>query len=74
MTDDIIPRIERIRRRMRRTVVERHASTIISVVVASVVVVALADRMLRFPSAVRWVILVAGLLAIGWASISCVCS
>lgn len=68
MTDDIIPRIERIRRRMRRTVVERHASTIISVVVASVVVVALADRMLRFPSAVRWVILVAGLLAIGWAA------
>lgn len=67
LTDDIIPRIERIRRTMRRTVVERHASAIVSVVVASIVAVAIFDRLLRFPSAVRWVILVAGLAAIGWA-------
>ena len=67
LTDEIIPRIERIRRTMRRTVVERHASAIVSVVVASVVVVALADRIFRFPSALRWVILIAGLVAIGWA-------
>ena len=67
LTDDIIPRIERIRRTMRRTVVERHASSIISVVVASVVLVAIADRLLRFPAAVRLVVLLAGLLAIAWA-------
>ena len=67
LTDEIIPRIEKIRRTMRRTVVERHASAIVSVVVASVVVVALADRIFRFPSALRWVILIAGLVAIGWA-------
>ena len=67
LTDEIIPRIEKIRRTMRRTVVERHASAIVSVVMASVVVVALADRIFRFPSALRWVILIAGLVAIGWA-------
>ncbi|MAH66706.1 MAG: hypothetical protein CMJ27_10025 [Phycisphaerae bacterium] len=65
--DEIIPRIEKIRRTMRRTVVERHASTIVSVVVASIVFVAVADWLLRFPSGLRWVILVAGLVAIGWA-------
>ena len=67
LTDEIIPRIEKIRRTMRRTVVERHASAIVSVVVASVVVVAMADRLLRFPSGFRWVILIVGLGAIGWA-------
>ncbi len=66
LNDEIIPRIEKVRRTMRRTVVERRASAIISVVVLCVVTLAFADRVLRFPSGFRWVILVAGIGAIAW--------
>ncbi len=66
-TNDLITRISRVRGVLRRTVVEAGVSSVIAIVVPAIMVAALLDFALRLPSAVRAVMLLAGLVWLGLA-------
>ncbi len=65
--DELIPRLHRVRRALQRAVLERRISSVISVAILCVMVMALADRALRFPAGFRWATFVLGLAWLGWS-------
>ncbi len=60
-SDELITRLRRVRGVLRRTVVEAGVSSVVATVVPVVMIAALVDFALRLPSAVRAVMLLAGL-------------
>ena len=65
--DELIPRLHRVRRALQRAVLERRIATTVSVVILCFVVMAMADRTLRFPVGLRWTTLILGLGWLGWS-------
>jgi hypothetical protein len=65
--DELIPRLHRVRRALQRAVLERRIASTVSVVILCLVVMAIADRMLRFPTGLRWTTLILGLAWLGWS-------
>ena len=62
--DRLLDRIRRVRGSIRRTVLELRLARLTAIVIPCFLVVAAFDFMLRLPDAVRWVILVAAVIAI----------
>lgn len=62
---ELIHRLHRVRRTLRRTVVESSVSRLVALVAAGFLLAALIDFALRLPSAVRLVVLAAGLAWLG---------
>ena len=56
-SDHILAAVEHVRRMIRRTVIEHRLSTALSTLVPILFLIAALDRILRFPSPFRWVVL-----------------
>jgi len=65
--DELIPRLHRVRSALQRAVLERRIAATVSVVILCLVVIAIADRTLRFPVGLRWATLILGLGWLGWS-------
>ena len=62
----LLTRIRRIRGLLRRSVVEARLSTLVAVTIPILLAMAMIDFLFRLPSPVRWMMLLAGAIGLGF--------